>query len=114
MNRNKLVVIVIIALLLVVNLIFISSNKAFRNTIKIKEAEFGQRLKEEREAIRVEVQKDLEEKYRADLISYKAMVKKVILEKENIEKLQQEMEELKKEQGEQTQKGKKRIKDKKR
>ena len=114
MNRNKLVVIVIIALLLVVNLIFISSNKAFRNTIKIKEAEFGQRLKEEREAIRVEVQKDLEEKYRADLISYKAMVKKVVLEKKNIEKLQQEMEELKKEQAGKTQKGKKRIKDKKR
>ena len=114
MKRNKIVVIVIIALLFVINLIFYSSNKAFRNTIKIKEVEFGQRLKEERESIRSEVQKDLEEKYRADLISYKAMVKKVVLEKKNMEKLQQEMEELKKEQGEKTQKGKKSIKDKKR
>jgi len=114
MNRNKIVIIAVIALLLVVNLIFYSSNKAFRNTIKIKEVEFGQRLKDEREAIRNEVRKDLDEKYRADLISYKAMVKKVILEKKNMEKLQQEMEELKKEQAEKTQKGKKSIKHKKR
>jgi len=114
MNKNKVVIIVVIALLLVVNLILYNSNKAFRNTIKIKEAEFGQRLKEERESIRSEVQKDLEEKYRADIVSYKAMVKKLALEKENIEKLQQEVEELKKEETEKTRKGKRGIRYKKR
>ena len=114
MNKNKIVIIVVIALLLVVNLILYSSNKAFRNTIKIKEAEFGQRLKEERESIRSEVQKDLEEKYRADLISYKAMVKKLALEQESIKKLQQEVEELKDRETEKVQKGKKRIRYKKR
>ena len=45
--------------------------------------------------IRVEIRKDLEEKYRADIISYQAMIKRLELEKKRMRALEKEIEELK-------------------
>ena len=63
--------------------------------MKQEEAEFEQRLKSESKSLRSEVKKDLEEKYRADIVSYQAMAKKVELEKRKIRELEEELEKLK-------------------
>ena len=56
-----------------------------------KEKEFQERLKRERGFIN----KDLEERYRADIISYQAMARRLELEKKKIKELQEQLQGLK-------------------
>lgn len=94
MNK-KTVLIAIISLFFIINMVLLRSNLSLKRLIKEGKAEFEQRLKSECQNIRGEVKKDLEEKYRADIVSYQAMAKKVELEKSKMRELEEELEKLK-------------------
>jgi len=94
MNK-KTVFIALISLFFIINMFLLRSNLALKRLMKQEEAEFEQRLKSESKSLRSEVKKDLEEKYRADIVSYQAMAKKVELEKRKIRELEEELEKLK-------------------
>ena len=94
MNK-KTVFIALISLFFIINMFLLRSNLALKRLMKQEEVEFEQRLKSESKSLRSEVKKDLEEKYRADIVSYQAMAKKVELEKRKIRELEEELEKLK-------------------
>jgi len=94
--KTKTALMAIISLFFIVNMFLLRSNLSLKRLIKEEKAGVDQRLKSEYEGIRGEVKKDLEEKYRADIVSYQAMARKVELEKRKIRELEDEIEELKK------------------
>ncbi|MDD4908678.1 MAG: hypothetical protein PHJ00_06420 [Candidatus Omnitrophica bacterium] len=81
-------------ILLVVSLYLYIYNRQLQNAIfqvtqKASE-DVKLRLMQEREFIR----KDLDEKYRADMVSYKATVKRLELEKKKAKELQEELQKI--------------------
>ena len=81
-------------LLLVVNAYLFMMNlglkKEATNYIVNKEAEFVSKLSEEKDQIK----KGLDEKYRADMVSYKAMSRRLEIEKEKIRELEDKLGEI--------------------
>lgn len=66
-----------------------TSGAARRPTDASLEREFSQKLSVEREKIK----RDLDEKYRADMVSYEAMAKRLQLEKEKVKELEEKAKE---------------------
>ncbi len=62
-----------------------TSGAARRPSDASLEQEFSQKLSVEREKIK----RDLDEKYRADMVSYEAMAKRLQLEKEKVKELEE-------------------------
>lgn len=63
----------------------------FERALEKKETEFIEKLRSEKDVLR----RDLDEKYRADKVSYKAMQKRLEIEKEKAKEMEEEIEELK-------------------
>ena len=95
MNKTALLIILAV-LFVIVNLFIIQSNMTLKRSLVAKNVESAEKIKLERENIRDEVRQDLDEKYRADIVSYKAMVKRLEFERKKMKKLEEELEELKK------------------
>lgn len=64
--------------------------KDFRELNRLKEEEFRQQVAREREFIK----KDLDEKYRADMVSFEALAKRMELERQKTRQLQEEVKKL--------------------
>jgi len=58
---------------------------------KKKEEEFSKRILKEREFIK----KDLDEKYRADMVSFEAMARRLEIEKKRVREVEEELKNLK-------------------
>ncbi len=90
-RKGALVLAVIIVLLCALNLTFYFINLSLKNTIanldNNKEKEFKDRLAKERALIR----EDLDEKYRADMVSFEAMYKRLEIEKKKMKELQERL-----------------------
>jgi len=90
-KKGILVLAVIAVLLCAVNITFYLINLSLRNTIvnldKNKEKEFKDRLAKER----VLIKKDLDEKYRADMVSFEAMHKRLEIEKKRMKELKEKL-----------------------
>jgi len=56
-----------------------------------KEAEFKSRLKQEKELVK----RDLDEKYRADMVSFEALAKRLEIEKKRLKQTEEELKNLK-------------------
>jgi len=97
--QKKLVLIILVVVLALTSVFLVHSNIRLKNSIKEfserKDAEFKELLTKERERIR----KDLEELHRADMVSYDAMGKRLVIESEKTRKLREELETLKKKLG---------------
>lgn len=97
--QKKLVLIILVVVLALTSVFLVHSNIRLKNSIKEfserKDAEFKELLMKERERIR----RDLEELHRADMVSYDAMGKRLVIESEKTKKLQEELETLKKKLG---------------
>jgi len=72
---------------------FIKSNFNLRSRIKSLESLKDEKIQAAFQKERMRVKKGLDEKYRADLISYKAMQKKVKKQNEKIKDLENKLEE---------------------
>lgn len=94
MNK-RIVSIVIISLFIATTAYFLRANITLKESARNERIEFDKRMESECVNIRVEIRKDLEEKYRADIISYQAMIKRLELEKKRMRALEKEIEELK-------------------
>ena len=70
---------------------FVKSNFDLRSRIKSLESLKDEKIQEAFQKEREKVKKGLDEKYRADLISYKAMQKKVEKQNEKIKDLENEL-----------------------
>ncbi len=93
MKRTTLYILGSIALLLLGLFAYIlvsnlSLKGVFRDLEKKKEAELKSKIVQERELIR----RDLDEKYRADLVSFEAMAKRLEIEKKRMKELEQKLE----------------------
>ena len=75
-------------------------NKSLKEVNIIKEQEFNRQLIKEKDFIK----KDLDEKYRADLVSYQAMQKRLELQKKKIKELESVVKEAKVQQAKQREK----------
>ena len=97
--QKKLVLIILVVVLALTSVFLVHSNIRLKNSIKEfserKDAEFKELLMKERERIR----RDLEELHRADMVSYDAMGKRLMIERDRTKKLQEELEALKKKLG---------------
>ena len=97
MRRKGVLALVVIAFLLcALNIYFYLNNLNLKQAIAgldiEKEKEFKNRLVKERALIR----KDLDEKYRADLVSFEAMHKRLEIEKTRIKELQGKLKKFEK------------------
>jgi len=77
------------AYILVINL---SLKGVLRDLESKKETELKSKIAQERELIR----KDLDEKYRADLVSFEVMAKRLELEKKRMKELEQKLDKMEK------------------
>lgn len=97
--QKKLVLIILVVVLALTSVFLVHSNIRLKNSIREfsekKDAEFKELLTKERERIR----RDLEELHRADMVSYDAMGKRLMIERDRTKKLQEELEALKKKLG---------------
>ncbi len=71
------------------------ANLILKTSIDKREVKFQKQLESEKEKI----MKDLEEKYRADIVSYRAMAKRLEIEKKKTKEMQQSIEDLKDREG---------------
>jgi len=97
MRRKGVLVLVVIAFLLcALNIYFYLNNLNLKQAIAgldiEKEKEFKNRLVKERALIK----KDLDEKYRADLVSFEAMHKRLEIEKTRMKELQGKLKKFEK------------------
>lgn len=94
MERKKFlnIFIGVIILALVMVGYFLKSNFDLRSRIKSLESLEDEKIQEAFAKEREKVKKGLDEKYRADLISYKAMQKRVEKQNEKIKNLENELE----------------------
>ena len=93
MPKNSIVILAVVVLLLTALISFIVINLGLRLSLDKREQEFEKKVETKQEKIR----QDLEEKYQADMVSYKAMAKRLALEKEKSVKMQDNIKSLKKE-----------------
>jgi len=95
-KKGILLLVITASLLCGLNIYFYVSNLSLRSAIgnlnKEKEKEFKSRLGKERALVR----KDLDEKYRADLVSFEAMHKRLEIEKSRIKELQEKLKKFEK------------------
>jgi len=75
------------------NVYFLIINSDLKRILQKSEEDFKKQLSMEQEKIR----KDSEEKYRADMVSYQAMAKRIELEKNKTKEMQLNIENLEKE-----------------
>lgn len=66
----------------------IKFRKDFEGMLQNKEAEFKEQLSKQRDMAR----KDMEEKYKADKVSYDAMIRRLDIEKEEAKKLKEKQQ----------------------
>lgn len=78
----------LIFLSLIMTLYFAKTNLDLKRRLEKTEGLRSQRLKQEVVVEKAKIRKDLDEMYRADMISYQAMQKKVELQKEKIGELE--------------------------
>lgn len=87
---------IIASILCALNVYFYLNNLTLKKTIeglgKEKETELSSRLAQERVLIR----KDLDEKYRADLVSFAAMHKRLEIEKKRMKELEEKLKKFEK------------------
>lgn len=88
-NKRFLAVAASIVLLLTVSTLYLygkamSARERLKNEIAKKDVEMKKRLN----AARAEISKDLDEKYRADMVSYQAMAKRLEIEKKKAKELE--------------------------
>jgi len=95
-KKGVLFLVIVAGLLCGLNVYFYLNNLSLRNSIlnldKDKEKEFKSRLAKERILIR----KDLDEKYRADSVSFEAMHKRLEIEKTRMKELQEKLKKFEK------------------
>jgi flagellar motility protein MotE (MotC chaperone) len=88
------ILIIVIFLLAGLFASFLVTNLSLRTALgdleNKKEAELKSKIAQERELIR----KDLDEKYRADLVSFEAMAKRLEIEKKRLKDLEEKMQKL--------------------
>ena len=94
---NKLTILTVACILLLVScLYFAAANIQLKKSIKeisnLATEEFKLKLAKERDTI----QKALDEKYRADKVSYEAMAKRLELEKKKVKELEEKLKATKK------------------
>jgi Tfp pilus assembly protein PilN len=90
MNRSWLITAVTAAILLLALLLFFllkAQAKSTRQSIR-QEILNSQSYHDDLAAAKEVIQKDIEEKYKADIVSYNAMAKRVELQKQKIEELE--------------------------
>ncbi len=84
----------LVAVLLLINLYLFISNAYLKKDVQsylfLKEAELENKLAQEREEIR----EDLDEKYRADQVSYEAMLRRLEIEKDKVDRLRKKAGDL--------------------
>lgn len=80
-----------ILVLSVITVYFYRTNLGLEHVLQKKETEFGEKLSAEQEKLR----EDLEEKYRADMVSYEVMSKRLEIEKKKAEELKSKLGEQK-------------------
>ena len=95
--RKSIILILILVFFCAANLYLLFANLNFKASIKNlgeeKEAEFKDLLKSERQKIK----NDLEELHRVDTVSYKAMAKRMEIEKKKAKNIEDELNEAQKE-----------------
>lgn len=92
---RKNIILIIIGVLLGISLFLLITTlnlkKSLQDLSKEQQVEFRKQLDAEKE----ELKRNLEEKHRADKISYQAMMKRLELEKKKAKEMQKEIEEFK-------------------
>lgn len=68
----------------------IGLKRVFRGLEKKKEQDYQKRLSQERELIK----RDLDEKYRADMVSFEAMHKRLEIERKRVKELEEKLKQL--------------------
>jgi len=90
----KKVILILLGIVLIgANVYFLIINSDLKRILQKSEEDFKKQLSMEQEKIR----KDSEEKYRADMVSYQAMAKRIELEKNKTKEMQLNIENLEKE-----------------
>ena len=91
-KKTKIILIVIAVLLGISSISFLKSNLSLRANLReasIKqEAEIKEQVASKTRESRKAIKRDLEEKYRADQVSYRVMVRRLELEKEKRKELE--------------------------
>lgn len=87
-----IMVFLFLGFLVYILMINLSLKRALRDFENRKEAELKSKIAQERESIR----RDLDEKYRADLVSFEVMKKRLEIEKERTKELQEKFDKLEK------------------
>jgi len=88
----------IIGVLCISTFLLLKSNMAFRALIKISENKYKESLVNDVSLklrdIKRDVSRDLEEKYQADIVSYKVMIERLKREEEKRKKLEENLKKL--------------------
>ena len=94
MKKNHIVLICVCAVFLLINISLIIAHQGVKHKLanldEIKEQELEKRLVVERKNI----QKDLEEKHQADIVSYQAMAKRLEIEKAKVKAAESNIKEI--------------------
>jgi len=93
-NKAFVIFIIIIGVLFLITIYFASINFKLEKELKtalIKKNEQCQSILEKEKA---EIKKNLEEKYRADQVSYKALARRQEIEKKRIKELEEQIKKL--------------------
>lgn len=89
MRRTVLVIImvVIIILLFSASAYLLIDGYRLKKDLAVKDKELDSKISQERDIIK----KDLEEKYRADMVSYEAMYKRMEIEKQKVREMEKKL-----------------------
>ena len=95
-KKTKIILIVISVLLGIASISFLKSNLSLRANLRKasvkQEAEIKEQVASRTRESRKAIKRDLEEKYRADQVSYRVMAKRLELEKEKREELEDRLD----------------------
>lgn len=95
-KKTKIIFIIIFILLGISSVLFLTSNLSLRSELKEtyikKEREIKKEVSSRTIDVKKAIKRDLEERYRADQISYRAMAKRLELEKEKRKELEDRLD----------------------
>ena len=95
-KKTKIIFIVISVLLAILSISFLKSNLSLRTNLREssvkQEAEIKEQVVSRTRDAKKAIKSDLEEKYRADQVSYRVMVKRLELEKEKRKELEDKLD----------------------